>query len=315
VGPHVRGLGREAGRFLTTHVADPERVPDAPLVPPGGAGGLFDVFRRRYLLRLLVKKELAARYQGSFLGLLWSYVQPGVRFAMYFFVIGLVLGLHKDVENFGIHIFSAMVFVHYFTETFSSGTRSIVRNKALVRKMALPREMFPMAAMLVSAYHTIPQGLILLAGCLATGWTPDTEGMLAGLLGFSIFAVFGMGLALLFSAANVFFRDFQNIVQTALTFTHWAVPMIYPFSKLSQSSLGGTWVEAVYLANPIAEATLLMQRCFWVYTTSDPAATIALDMPDHLFTRGLIELAVCLVFLVIAQMSFTRLERKFAERL
>jgi ABC-2 type transport system permease protein len=294
---------------------DPERVPDAPLVAPGTAGGLLDVFRRRYLLRLLVKKELAARDQGSFLGLFWSYVQPAVRFAMYFFVIGLVLGLHGNVDNFGIHIFSAMVFVHYFTETFSSGTRSIVKNKALVRKMALPREMFPVASMLVSAYHTIPQGVILLLGCLFSGWTPDVEGVLAGLLGFAIFGVFGMALALLFSAANVFFRDFQNIVSTLLIFTHWAVPMIYPFSKLSESSLGGTWVEQVYLANPIAPATLLVQRCFWAYSTSDPAAAIAKDFPDHLFTRGLIMLAICLVVLGIAQWAFSRLERKFAERL
>ena len=300
---------------MTTHVVDPSRVPDAPLVPPGRAGGLLDVFRRRYLLRLLVKKELAARYQGSFLGLVWSYVQPAVRFAMYYFVIGLVLGLHKNVDNFGVHIFAAMVFVHYFTETFSSGTRSIIKNKALVRKMSLPREMFPMAAMLVSAYHTLPQGLILIAGCLYSGWTPDTVGLLAGLLGFSIFGVLGVALALLFSAANVFFRDFQNIVSTLLIFTHWAVPMIYPYSKLSDSSLGGTWVETVYLANPIATATLLMQRCFWAFSTSEPAKTIATEFPDHMFTRGLILLAVCMVVLAIAQLVFSRLERRFAEML
>lgn len=301
--------------MTTQHLVDPGRVPDAPLAAPGGAGGLLDVFRRHYLLRLLVKKELSARYQGSFLGLLWSYVQPAVRFAMYYFVIGLVLGLHKSVDNFAIHIFSAMVFVHYFTETFTSGTRSIVKNQALVRKMSLPREMFPVAAMLVSAYHTIPQGVILLIGCLATGWTPDLVGVLAGLLGFSIFAVFGMALALLFSAANVFFRDFQNIVATLMIFTHWAVPMIYPFSKLSSSSMGGTWVETVYLANPIAEATLLMQRCFWAYATDDPAASIAVDFPDHLFTRGLVLLAASLVVLGISQWAFSKLERKFAERL
>jgi ABC-2 type transport system permease protein len=300
---------------MTTQFADPARVPDEPLVPPGGAGGLVDVFRRRYLLRLLVKKELAARYQGSFLGLIWSYVQPGVRFVMYFFVIGVVLGLHKSVDAFAIHIFSAMVFVHYFTETFSSGTRSIVKNKALVRKMPLPREMFPMAAMVVSAYHTIPQGLILLVGCVASGWTPDMAGVVAGQLGFLIFAVFGMALALLFSAANVFFRDFQNIVGTIMIFTHWAVPMIYPYSRLADSSVGGTWVETVYLADPIAIATLLMQRCFWAGATSHPRVTIATEFPDHLFQRGVVMLVASVVMLGIAQWAFSRLERKFAERI
>src|SRR4051794_16521254 len=87
----------------------PARVPDAPLASPFSSAGLIDVFRRRYLLRLLVQKEVSSRYQGSLLGLLWSYVQPLVRFCMYFFVIGLVLGLHKNVPNFAIHMFAALV--------------------------------------------------------------------------------------------------------------------------------------------------------------------------------------------------------------
>ena len=75
----------------TGHVVDPDRVPDAPLAPPSANGGLSGVFKQRYLLKLLVKRELSARYQGTALGLLWSYIQPMTRFAMYFFVIGLVL--------------------------------------------------------------------------------------------------------------------------------------------------------------------------------------------------------------------------------
>ena len=123
--------------------------------PPSPTSGLLEVFRRRYLLRLLVRREIAARYQGSFLGLLWSYVSPLSQFCMYYFVIGLdASGLHKDVPNFAIHLFCGMVIVHFFTETFNAGTRSIVRNKALVQKMAMPREMFPVASMLVSASAT-----------------------------------------------------------------------------------------------------------------------------------------------------------------
>jgi ABC-2 type transport system permease protein len=117
----------------------PPRTVDAPLAPPFAGGGLLDVFRRRYLLKLIVQKEIQARYQGSVLGLMWSYVQPLVRFCMYFFVIGLVLGLHKSVPNFAVHMFAAIVGISFFTETFSSGTRSIVRNKTIVRKMAMPR--------------------------------------------------------------------------------------------------------------------------------------------------------------------------------
>jgi ABC-2 type transport system permease protein len=291
---------------VSTRTVEPRRAPDVPLAPPGDHAGLVDVFRRRYLLRLLVRKEIQSRYQGSVLGLLWSYVQPLVRFTMYFFVIGVVLGLHRNVPNFAIHMFAAITVVHYFTETFTSGTRAIVRNKAIVRKMAMPREMFPVAAVIVSAIHTFPQMLILFVACLSVGWSPDPGAILAGVLGLAIITIFGTALALLFSAMNVFFRDFQNIVATLTIFTHWAVPMIYPYSRLANSSLGHGWFIQLYLANPLTEAVLLMQRCLWV----PPGA-----MPDHLFVRGFIMLGAVLVVLVLSQLAFTRLETKIAERL
>jgi ABC-2 type transport system permease protein len=294
----------------------PRRSVEAPLAPPSANGGLVDVFRRRYLLRLLVQKEIQARYQGSVLGLLWSYVQPLVRFCMYFFVIGLVLGLHKSVPNFAIHMFAAMTVVHYFTETFDMGTRAINRNKAIVRKMAMPREMFPVASVIVSAIHTFPQFLILTVACIAIGWNPDPAAIGAAVLGLAIITVFGTALALLFSALNVFFKDFQNIVATLTIFTHWAVPMIYPYGKLANSDLAADhgWFLQLYLANPLSEAVLLVQRALWVPTTGS-ATLPPHSMPDDLFLRGFLTLAGVLVVLGLCQLAFSRLEGKIAEML
>jgi len=304
--------GGSYGDLPARHVVDPAWVPDVPLAPPTSHGGLVDVFRKRYLLKLLVRKEIQARYNGSFLGLFWSYVQPGVRFAMYYFVMGIILQLHKNVPLFGIHMFAGMVFVHYFTETFSSGTRSIVRNKAILKKMAMPREMFPVASMLVSAFHVIPGVVILTVACTANGWRPDPAGVGAGLLGLAIIATYGTALALLFSAANVYFRDFSNIVQTLTTFVTFSVPMIYPYSMVS---VRFGELAPLYLLNPIAEAVLLSQRCFWTGSTADSAETEATHRPDNLFQLGFVHLAAGLVVLLVAQMAFSRLQHKFAERL
>lgn len=294
---------------MTSNVADRGGEALPPLVAPGGRGGFLDVFRERYLLRLLVRKEIRARYQGSVLGLLWSYVQPAAMFLAYFLVIGLVFGLRDSIENFPLHIFAGMTMVHYFNETFASGTRSIVRNSGIISKMNLPREMFPVASMLVSAYHTFPQLVILFAAAVAYGWHPGMYDVTAGVLGFLIVAVFGMALALLFSAANVFFRDFQNIVATVTIFVMWSTPMIYPFT-LIEDKVAGTWILDLYLANPLANGVILMQQLFWV-----PTVEQAPVMPDHLLTRGAIVLFCCLLFLGAAQWVFSKLEAKFAERL
>ena len=315
-----------AGRY-----AEGPLEPD--LVSPFDSAGLIEVFKRRYLLRLLVQKEIQARYQGSLLGVLWSYVPSLVRFCMYFFVIGLILGLHKTVPNFAIHMFSALTAVHFFTETFSSGTRSIARNKAIVRKMPMPREMFPVASVIVSAIDSFPQLLILFIGAVSVGWHPDPLGLAAFLLGFAVVTVLGTALALLFSAMNVFFKDFQQIVSTFQMFTHWIVPMIYPFEKIATSSLAGTWLYYLYLSNPLTIAVLLFQRAFWVPTfptcgTPEAASAPVFCaphgdinavgfpvLPHHLFLLGWIMLAGSLITLVLCQKAFSRLEGKFAERL
>jgi ABC-2 type transport system permease protein len=280
------------------------------LSSPAATTGLFEVFRRRYLLKLLVRREISARYQGSFLGLFWSYIQPAFRLAMYYFVIGVILG--RGIENFAIHLFAGLVIVHYFTETFGSGTRSIVRNKAVVQKMAVPREMFPVASMMVSAYHVVPGMVLLLVSCLALGWSPDPVGLAAGLLGFLLVSVLGTACALLFSVANVFFRDFSNFVSLLTMFATFSVPMMYPYSMVVDRF--GEYAR-FYLWNPLAEEVLLFQRCFWVGTTNDPEETALVHMPDNLFLIGFAHLAVGLVLLLVAQVVFSRLESKIPERL
>lgn len=285
-----------------------------PLVSPASTSGLLEVFRRRYLLRLLVKREISARYQGSFLGLVWSYINPLTQFFIYFVVFGIVMRRGDGIESFAIHLFTGLIIVHFFSETLNAGTRSIVRNRQMVQKMALPREMFPVASMLVSAFHIGPQLVILLIACALSGWSPDLVGVGAGLLGLLISMALGTGMALMLSAANVFLRDTSDAVTVLTNFVRFGVPMMYPFSYVADSGIGERWVE-VYLANPVTEAVLLMQRCFWVGTTSDVNATIGEHIPDHLFLRGSIALAVSVVVMVIGQVVFSRLENKMPEYL
>ncbi|MEI2819332.1 MAG: hypothetical protein V9E81_03610 [Marmoricola sp.] len=99
-----------------------------------------------YLIKLLVRRELAKRYSASVLGLLWSYIQPAIRFGVYYVVFGYLLKMHKDVPDFAIHLFCGIVFVHYFSETFGGGTRSIWVNRSMINKLAMPREVFPALA-------------------------------------------------------------------------------------------------------------------------------------------------------------------------
>ncbi|WP_151083109.1 ABC transporter permease [Nocardioides cynanchi] len=288
------------------------RVVAAPLAAPWAEQGLLEVFRHRYILSLLVRREIAARYQGSVLGLVWSYVNPLTQFFIYYFVMGILFGRAQQTQAFAIHVFAGLIIVHFFIETMNAGTRSIVRNKSLVQKMAVPREMFPVASMLVSLFHVIPQVIILLIATLLFGWRPDPWGMVYGVMALLIIMTLGTALALVFSAANVFLRDVSNAVNVLSNFVRFGVPMMYPYSLVAQKFRGHT---GIYLANPITEAVLDFQRAFWVGATSHPKATIAHDMPPHLALLSLRALLISLVVLAFAQSTFSRLERRIPERL
>ena len=126
-----------------------------PLAPPTSNGGLLEVFRRRYLLRLLVRRAIDSRYQGTALGWAWSYLQPFVRFLMFYFVFQVLIGRGGSMENFAIHLVCGMVIVHFFTETFNGGTKSLVNNRGLIVKLPIPRELFPVATMLVQNHRQV----------------------------------------------------------------------------------------------------------------------------------------------------------------
>ncbi|MFL6155251.1 MAG: ABC transporter permease [Marmoricola sp.] len=290
------------------------RVVDAELVDPSPRGGIGEVYQQRYLLRLIVGRLLAQQYAASVLGLLWSYIQPAMRFGVYFFVFGVVLSSHRSTPNFALHLFAGMVFVHYFTETWGSGTRSIRSNRALLLKMRMPREIFPVASMLVALYHSGPQVLILIVCCAIVGWHFSLTAVAAGLLGLAIVVTFAMAMALFFSTLNVFYKDFQNIVQTFTQFVHFMVPMMYGYSFIAKLDVNHPVIYQLYMANPLVEVVLLMQRFFWYPTLENPEA-FSDQFPPHLFERGFITLGLSLVFLYFAQKFFSRLESRFPERL
>jgi ABC-2 type transport system permease protein len=285
---------------------------DVPLASPAPRGGIRGVLEHRYLLHLLVRREVTARYTASFLGMLWSYITPLTQFFMYTFIFMLLMGRGRNIENFPIHVFAALMVVLLFTETVQAGTRSLVRNSSLLQKSAMPREMFPVASLLVSVRRLWPEFVILGVALAYVGWTPDATAIAAGVLGYVVIIAFSLALALMLSVSQVFLRDTGQIVNVVNNFIRFGVPMMYPYSLVAERFHGHT---DLYLANPIAIAVLLVQRCFWLPTTSDQEQTIAEHMPNDLFTRGLVALLAALVMVVIAQRVFSRYENKIPERL
>ena len=283
------------------------------LVAPDKGGGLFDVFRHRDLLQLIVRKELRVRYRSSVLGLLWSYVKPGVQFVVFYFALGVFLGLNKQ-PNFVVYMFSGIILINYFSEAFGQATRSVVANAALVKKIYLPRELFPVSSVWVAVVHFLPQLLILLAACFFFGWAPSPTQLLGAVAAFVMVTMLSLGLGLLFAAANVMYRDSENIVDLMLMMATWLSPVLYPW-YLVEETLGATFYF-FYQLNPMTIAVEIFHAAFWAPTAAVQAAPGGARLPEDLMTLWLpIGLLISLVILVLGQTVFRRLEGRFAQEL
>ncbi len=285
------------------------------LVRPGVGGGLADVFRQRFLLKLLVRKELQIRYRGSVLGLLWSYVKPGVQFVVFYIALGVFLGLERSprnpdgLANYAIYLFSGIVLINFFSEALSNAARSIVGNGGLIKKIYLPRELFPVASVWVSAVHFVPQLAVLVAACLVVGWQPSLLQLAAAAAGFIIVAMLATGLGLLFGSANVYFRDFENIVDMLLMVATWASPVMYAWTMV-RNKLGDGWYS-VYQVNPITIGVEAFHYAFWLPTTDGTA-----PIPPGLLSLWIpVGLVVSFLLLILGQWTFRRLEGRFAQEL
>jgi ABC-2 type transport system permease protein len=285
-----------------------QAAPLPPLLEPDASGGLLEVFRRRYLLRLLVRRELRARYKSSMLGLGWSYVRPAVYFCVYFFIVGYVLGAGRKLEDFAIYLFSGMVLVNLFNEILHSATRSVTGHAALVRKIFLPREMFPVASVLVSLVHFVPGLVILLVAAVPAGWRPDPGALLGAVAGFAIIVMLGLGAGLLLAAGNVFLRDLEQAVDVTSAVIMWSAPVIYPWTFMRDNAPG--WVLDIYLINPLVTAVSLFQRAFW-----QPGVDSAYTFPPGLGLRTVGSLAFAVMVLAIGQQVFAAAQRRFGQEL
>jgi ABC-2 type transport system permease protein len=279
------------------------------LTVAGAGAGLADVYRRRYLLRLLVAKELTVRYRGSVLGILWSYVKPGVQFGVYYFALGVFLGQSKGTENYAVYLFSGIILINFFAEALANASRSMVANGGLIKKIYLPRELFPVASVWVAAVHFFPQLVVLLIACFFTGWQPNLLQLFVALVAFLLVSLLAIGLGLLFGAANVYFRDAENVVDLLLMVATWASPVLYGWTQV-RSALGSTFAF-VYQMNPLTIAVEVFHYAFWLPTTDG-----YVELPPNLLTIWLpAGLAVALLIVVAGQLTFRRLEGRFAQEL
>ncbi|MGX7680721.1 ABC transporter permease [Jatrophihabitans sp. DSM 45814] len=290
------------------------RLASEPMVAAGPTRGFVrgtffsikDIWAHRELLGMLVRRELKARYKDSTLGFFWSLLRPLALLAVYYVAIGKFLGAQRNTPDFAVFIYAGLTAWNLFAEVVGLGTNSIIANAGLVKKVYLPREVFPLSVVGSALFNFGIQLVILIGATFLVGKPPTGDRLLFAVLSVAVILVWSTALAFLLSAVNVYLRDVAYLVEIVLMFMFWSVPVVYTWQAVSQHVTGT--LETIYLANPMALAVFGFQRAFWVRGDAQ-------KVPPHIGQDLVISLLIGLVFLWIAQRVFARLQSNFAQEL
>ena len=197
---------------------------------------LREFWKYRDLLRLLVTKNIKLKYRRSFLGYLWSILNPLLIMVVMTIVFSAMYS--RNIENFPVYLFCGQLLFNYMNNSTHQAIFSISANASLLKKTYVPKYIFTLARVtsgLVDLFFSLGALVIVV---IVTG-SPVTWYLLLTPFVLLQLYVFCVGLGLFLAQANVFFKDTQFIYNAVTTAWMYLTPIFYPIEMLSEKLIWG----------------------------------------------------------------------------
>ena len=277
---------------------------------------LRELWGYREILANLVRKELKVKYTASFLGAIWSVLNPVVFLAVFSFV-AVVLG--NRVPDFPVFLLSGLLAWNLFSASLLSGTTAVIDNANLVKKVAFPREILPLASVGVALFDFALQTAVLLLFIVVSGHGIGAEALVLYPLSFVTLVVVATAITMWTAAVNVRYRDVGHLLNLGLLVWFWMTPIVYQAALVQETiaghEVGGINLWHLYLLNPLAPIVLGFQRALYGDPVQDGMQV--LPIVSVAWQAGLLGAVLVVAFglLLLSWRTFFRRSGDFAEEL
>lgn len=256
------------------------------------------VWNHRNVLRVLVQRDLAVKYQSSVLGYVWSLIEPLAMGMIYWFVFGVLFDGRTGLatgESYVLFILSGIFAWQWFSSALGESTTALTNQARLITTIMVPREVFPIGRV-AGRFAEYLAGIPILIGAAiilhgSFTWRTLVAIPLAVVLQFVLL----IGLSLFLSALNVMMRDVERFIRLAQRILFYCAPIVYPLSKVQETDRLPDWAKSLYEANPLV-GIFELQHVAWVGQGWPPASLLITSAVG------------CLIVLFFGWWSFHKLE-------
>ena len=253
-----------------------------------------NIWKFRDMIYELTHRELRGKYKGSVLGFLWTYINPLAQMIVYYFVFSQIF--RSGIEQFHIYLIVSMFPWNMFIGGVMQGLGSIRYQGDLVKKVYFPRQILPMVSLTVNCINMLISFVIIYSILLISGWGINLEIQLWLILVVVLEYLFSLGLALMLSAIEVYFRDVEHIISVLMMIWMYVTPMFYSLETIPEKFL------PAFRCNPMLYIIGMYQQILYHKVAPEP--------------EYLIKAVICAaVSMAIGWTVFTKLEKRFAEEL
>jgi ABC-type polysaccharide/polyol phosphate export permease len=216
-------------------------------------GRLAELYRFRTLITTLVLRELRARYRGSVLGFLWSFLNPLLLMAVYVLVFSVYM--RAPMDNYAVFLFTGLLPWLWFSSSLGQAAAVIVGSGTLVKRILFPAEILPLVSVLSNMINMFLSLPLLFLFLLLFGIPLRPVLVFLPLL-VLLQLLLTVGLALPLAALNVHLRDVEQILSNLLVLLFFLSPILYPVSTVPVTVRLGEAVivplRPLYFLNPVA---------------------------------------------------------------
>ena len=224
---------------------------------------MFDKYKS--LLYELTRKNIKLKYRDSWLGIFWSFLQPLLTMAVLSVVFGNIFGAEREyIVCYPVYLFSGRLLFEFFTSSSKMALNSFRSNAAIIKKVYVPKYMYPLSGIL-SNFVTFSISILcyicvwiffFFLGMSDGGELTLTPYVLLFFIPMAILLMFVVGVGLILSILQVYFRDIQYIWDVFCTLLFYMVPAIYHINSIKSD-----WTRAIIQINPLYSMIELFRQC------------------------------------------------------